>query len=218
MIGTLIFLSVLGISGLSCLSDNHYCKKTSIHKEGNDTVWYDRKGREIRNGEYTTYRIREDKYGNFGGQVVGLKTGTVYEDKLSEEYAFHKSEEKQCLEFAKKSDDLAYNKYYPQYNKAFTTEISTGKIISCLWEYKEFPSGETKFRKYYFNPTTMKWPKGTAPGDMGIEITRDEYVRLRCFMCTATTFPTDYEMREKVGDWISQPLEVRSKYSADMTK
>lgn len=64
----------------------------------------------------------------------------------------------------------------------------------------------------------MKWPKGTAPGDMGIEITRDEYARLRCFMCTATTFPTDYEMREKVGDWISQPLEVRSKYSADMAK
>lgn len=69
-------------------------------------------------------------------QVVGLKTGKVYEDQLAEKYAFHKAEEDESLKHAKKVGYLSYEKYYPQYNKSYTTEISTGKIISCLWEYQ----------------------------------------------------------------------------------
>ena len=205
MIGTLLFLTALGISGLSCLSDNHYCKKTSIHKEGDDTVWYDRKGREIRNGEYTTYKIKEDKYGNIGGQVVGLKTGKVYEDQLAEKYAFHKAEEDESLKHAMKVGYLSYEKYYPQYNKSYTTEISTGKIISCLWEYQTECDGPSHYRKFYFDPATMKVPRGTAPGDMGIEISRYEYVYLHGpLMFTGTPNPYDYEMRARCGDWIAK--------------
>lgn len=211
MIETLLFLTALGISGLSCLKDNHYCKKTSMHKEGDDIVCYDRKGREMRNGEYTTYRIKDDGYGNIGGQVVGLKTGKVYSDSLADKYAFHRAEENEEARKAREQGRTAYNKYYPQYNHAFTTEISTGKILSCLWEYQTSPYAKTsKYRKFYFDPTTMKWPKGTAPGDMGIEITRDEYYRLQGpLMFTGTTFPTDYKMRERVGDWIAQPAGTK---------
>lgn len=205
MIETLLFLGALGISGLSCLSDNHHCKKNSIHKEGDDTVWYDRKGREIRNGEYTTYRIKEDKYGNIGGQVVGSKTGKVYSDSLADRYAFYKAEEDEEAKKAKKNGNLAYNKYYPQYNKAYTTEISTGKIISCLWEYQTEYKGPSHYRKFYFDSATMKVPMGTAPGDMGIEISLHEYIYLHGpLMFTGASFPHDYEMRAKCGDWIAK--------------
>ncbi len=203
MIGTLLFLTALGVSGLSCLSDNHYCKKTSIHKEGDDTVWYDRKGREIRNGERTTYRVREDKYGNLGGQVVGVNSGRVYEDSLAKKYAFYKAEEDKEAQWAKENGNLAYNKYYPQYNKAYTTEISTGKIISCLWEYKTECDGPSKYRKFYFDPATMTIPKGTAPGDIGVEISLHEYVDLHGpLMFTGDSFPYDSAVRRKLGDWL----------------
>ena len=76
-----------------------------------------------------------------------------------------------------------YDSDDPRFTGSVLREISTGKIITCLFKYKV--KGETveRYRKWYLTDKVYKeWgcasTREIEEGDIGIEITREEYWKL----------------------------------------
>ena len=104
------------------------------------------------------------------------------------------------LKAAERYGKLACNLWYPEYDRALTTEISTGKIITCL--YRDIDTGEC--RKFYYKGGYQRFMNNgcfssTQPGDMGIVITREEHDKLEISCATYSRFccpDTKYEIQK----------------------
>lgn len=182
LLGLLIFGTALGASGISCAKDNYYSKQNtrSVDKYGN-VSYMDRKGKQYVNGElvYTTY-----EYVN--GQKVpyykGLKSGKLYKypttdsilesinDKINLERELDENNIKRAKERNKKSAQLYNNKY----KQRVTTELSTRKVIACLWTDGKEKYGDGHYLKFYADPNGL-FPDDVAKRDIGIAISKEEY-------------------------------------------
>ena len=89
---------------------------------------------------------------------------------------------------------LAYMQYNPYFGRSVTTEISTGRTITCLfaWEHGDKPI----YKKWYFRPECQDkfGYRETVKGDYGIDITKEEYYKLQTIGISHTNLPSDQKV------------------------
>lgn len=196
MLGALLFLGALGVSGVLALKDNidSLSEPVGQLKDGTPT-YMDRKGKEYINGEPTRHESVLDEFGHWHEYDIGVNSGKIYRDSFRKFMEEQRRYDNQNLENSKKRKKLAYEKYDPRFDRNITTEISTGKLISVLYES---PS-ENIYRKFYhpdkiykvcYDPTVPRekygfhlWPLNvdynqSMEGDFGIPISKEEYAKL----------------------------------------
>ena len=168
-------------SAISCASDNAHAKRTSSFQDYNgNNVCFDRLGRKIVNGERTYQDVKYDQYGNRHNYTVGCSSNHVYGDEFDQQLAREREWDEKDKQQSIRLGKLAYAKYFPEKRKRQTCEISTGKYISCLYE------GYGGCRKFYsFNDNLTS----SAPGDFGVEISKEEYKKLNIVGGTHSCLP-----------------------------
>ena len=130
---------------------------------------------------------------------VGSRTGTVYfNSRDSKAKIMREQYDNRRLYEAEKEGKLACKLWHPEYDQFLTTELSTGKIIVCL--YEDIYTGEC--RKFYYKGGYERFISNgcfmnSKPGDMGIVITKEEYDKLYNREQTCATIPR-WETCEKL--------------------
>ena len=196
-LGLFLYGAVKAAFGIGKAIDNQQMKNYTykIDDQGRPT-WMDRNCNDYINGEKVVAKAVTRADGSVKLQQVGQRSGSVYFDpdvarnnKMDERTRFE-------LERAKQYGDLAYNRWYPQYQRCLTTEISTGKIIAAL--YKEECSNI--YRKFYLkNMPVSKYSSTEAdPGDFGVPISKEEHRKLNILCGTFRNTPT-YEVLKMIG-------------------
>ncbi|MEI3163750.1 MAG: hypothetical protein V8S74_10295 [Lachnospirales bacterium] len=204
MLAALLFLGALGISGALCAKENHEMKRDSrtVDEKGN-VHYYDRLCRDYINGERVQRVTTEDSNGVTLYSTVGVNSHKVYDTSYGRgtqqllEYSEHDKQEN--IKYGKN----AYNQYNPYFGKFVTTEISSGRTITCLFDGTNKKTGKKFYRKWYFRPECQGKLdyNTTVDGDMGIEITKEEYDSLSVVSQKCTCMPSDYDVVHKLwGD------------------
>lgn len=142
-------------------------KPVSNLKDGTP-VYMNRKNQRFVNGEQL---ILKYDYDNDKFVHVGNRTGKVYIDPEEERRRKHEEEDRLNKQKAIERGDLAYLKWSDKFKMYLTCEISTGKIIAGLSNYKG------KCRKTYAAPSES-FCNISACGDYGEPITLEEFHKL----------------------------------------
>lgn len=160
-----------------------------------------------KNGEKLEPRYLKNPDGSLRIQMVGKRTGIVYEDDYLKKIKRMESLDETHLKRAKEYGDLAYLKYDAKYGRSLTTEISTGKIIAALYDY---PS-KGIYRKFYLKnmPVTQYIRTEADSDDFGIPITKFEYEKLNILQGTHTSLP---KVRDSIGKEADPYFGVEDKY------
>ncbi len=172
MLAALLFGAAVAVSGICAFKDDVTTKASSrkIDDKGN-VHYYDRKGHDYINGERVMDTWFYDKDHNFHAVKKGANSGKIYQDKyqdLMDLYDRENAEEKRkAIEWG----DLGYTKYIKHLQIRGFAEVSTDKIIACLFQC----AGE--YRKFYWDGTgkTEFDIKHSAIGDYGVKITKEEF-------------------------------------------
>ena len=194
MIMGLLFTAAFIGSGICCAISNADSKKNTYHRDSNGNAhWMDRKGTEYVNGEKLYPHAYTDQYGNWHSCMHGVQSGKTYYDSVDATVARMKPWDEERIAQAKAEGKNCCLVYNPIFEKSVSTEISTGKVITCLYKGTNDKTGVKSYRKFYFNPNTQKkWDYDrTEKGDYGIEITQAEYERLNSWPSTYSTLPKD---------------------------
>lgn len=202
LLGVLGFLGALGISGTKCAIENEQSKNETLRiDENGNRVCYDRVGRELYNGEKTYQHTRYDRYGNRHTYTVGVNSKKIYADSFDRRIAEMRKFEEENKKVALRYGKLAYNKFDPRFNRLVTTEMSTGKVIACLFK-SILNDGTTEYRKFYCNnPNPNGWDYNkTTTGDEGIIITEEEYKKLDVVGATYSNLPSDFDVLDKLWE------------------
>lgn len=175
----ILWLAILGTRDIKESKDKNEAlsEPPYIAPETGQPVYRDHRFRLYgKNGEKLEPRYLHAPNGSLRIQQVGTQSGTVYEDDYLRKLKFKKSQEKDNLEKAKEKGELAYLKYYENYGRFLTTEISTDKIIVALEEI----SYKGIYRKFYHKSTQIGKYSVTysEPDDFGVPITKYEYDKL----------------------------------------
>lgn len=173
MLGLAIFGTILLGSAIRCGIDNAQAKSAPFmtYKDGTQ-VFHDRKGRPFVNGERCCEKYEPDEYGNYHTLLVGIVSGKIYHNSRDDEIERESKWDLRNLEISKEYGNLAYMKYDPTYKQSLTTEISTGRVIAALFE-----DYDGNYRKFYLKGHPYR-PNESAPDDLGIIITKEEYEKL----------------------------------------
>ena len=144
-------------------------------------VYLDYECNEWINGEKVipTYDYKNQKL-----VYAGAKTGTVYFDpQQAKAERMRKTFDEPNLKKSIERGELVYNRWYPEYEKVLTTEISTGKIIIKIgWDWK---TGMCK--KYYYTGGYKKLHSTACficpqENNKGVIISKEEYDKLYDFL------------------------------------
>lgn len=195
--GLLAFLGIYGASAAKAAYDNYDMKKVSRRVDENGNVHYaDRLCNEYINGEKVKRVETTDRNGVKLYSTVGVNSSKVYNTSYGRGT-------QQLLEYSErdKQENLKYGKnvysqYNPYFGKIVTTEISSGRTITCLFSGKNRKTGKEFYRVWYFRPECQgknDYNK-TINGDMGIEITKEEFNKLKFGSLTCTCMPSDYDV------------------------
>lgn len=192
MLGALLFLGALGISGALCAKENHEMKRDSrtVDEKGN-VHYYDRLCRDYINGERVQRVTTEDSNGVTLYSTVGVNSHKVYNTSYGrgtqQLLDYSEIRKQKAIEYG----DLAYSQYNPYFGRSVTTEIATGRTITCLFEYEY--GDKPIYKKWYFRPECQgKLDYNvTVDGDYGIDITREEYYKLDVLAGSHTSLPSD---------------------------
>lgn len=197
MLGSLIFFSMLGASGIKAAYDNYDMKKISRKVDEKGNVHYmDRLCRDYINGERVQRIETTDRNGVKLYSTVGVNSGTVYDTSYGRgtQQLFEMSEhdKQENIKYGKN----VYRQYNPYFGRSVTTEISTGRTITCLFSGKNSKTGKEFYRVWYFRPECQGKLdyNTTVDGDMGIEITKEEFNKLKFGALTCTCMPSDYDV------------------------
>lgn len=200
-VGILAFLGIYGVSAAKAAYDNYDMKKATRRIDENGNVHYmDRLCNDYINGERVQRVETKDKNGVALYSTVGVSSGRVYNTSYGRGT-------QQLLEFSEhdKQENLKYGKNsYTQYNPYFgtfvTTEISSGRTITCLFDGKNQKTGKKFYRVWYFRPECQgKFDYNkTVEGDMGIEITKEEFDKLNFGDLKCKSIPSDYNVTKKL--------------------
>lgn len=203
MLGALLFLGALGISGALCAKENHEMKRDSrtVDEKGN-VHYYDRLCRDYINGERVQRVTTEDSNGVELYATVGVNSHKVYDTSYgrgTQQLLEYSEQNKQrAIKYGKNS----YKQYNPYFERFVLTEISTGKTLTCIYHTYNFMTNEEVYRKWYFRPECQgKLDYNvTVDGDMGIEITKEEYDKIYPgSYAPCTCMPTDSDVIEKLN-------------------
>ena len=199
--GLLAFLGIYGASALNALADDVSMMKHSrtVDKDGN-VHYIDRLCNEYINNERVKKVETKDKNGVKLYSTVGVKSGRVYKTSYDgrTQRMFDISEQNKQMEIER--GNLAYLQYNPYFGRHVTTEIATGKVITCLYEGKDPETGKSVYKKWYFRPECQDkydWSH-TVKGDYGIDITEEEYEKLKIIGDTSNHLPSDGKVLNKL--------------------
>ena len=202
LLGFLGFLGALGISGTKCAIENEKSKNEIMRIDENGTrISYDRFCNQFINGEKTYTDTRFDKYGNMHSYTIGAKSKKIYEDSFDRKLKLMNEMSEENKANSLKRGKLAYNKYDPRFDKMVTTEMSTGKIIACLYEHEK--NGKKEYRKFYLSDSAnskYEYDK-TDIGDEGIVISKEEYYKLSVAFPSYSHIPSDFDVLHKLWGW-----------------
>ena len=73
-------------------------------------------------------------------------------------------------------------------------------MITCLYEGKDPETGKMVYKKWYFRPECQDkydW-RNTVKGDYGIDITEEEYEKLKIIGDTTNHMPSDGKVLNKL--------------------
>lgn len=210
MLGLLINGLIWGAATISEGIENAQAmSKPSYYLDDGTPVYRDRKCQEYINGEKVVPKITKNVYGELNIQSVGERTGRVYFDPYLAELKREEKYDLEYLEESRKSGELAYLKYHPVYKRRATTEISTGKVIACLYEDRVL----NEYRKFYLTGTPSNL-YNTAPGDLGIVITKEEYDKLNIMFGSHRKIP-EYKTLEELERLSKIKLKQRNMLSKE---
>ena len=197
--GLLAFLGIYAGSAAKAAYDNYDMKKVSRRVDENGNVHHlDRLCNEYINGERVKRVETTDRNGVKLYSTVGVNSSKVYDTSYgrgTQQLLTMSEQEKQdAIERGK----LAYSQYNPYFEHFVTTEIATGRTITCLFENVS-KNGKDEYRKWYYNPECQgKYDYNTTvKGDYGIIITKEEYEKLN-ILCGASHchIPSDHNVWE----------------------
>lgn len=194
MLGALLALGIFGGAAAKAAYDNYYMKKYSTrYDENGNRHYFDRLGTDYINGEKIISGGYTDDNGIYHRTETGLNSNKVYTDYVSPSEQMKADYQKEEIQWAKDHNVLIANIYQPRFKKAVATELSTGKVIACMMDYKV--NGVEHYRKFYVKPDAKEYEYNkTAKGDMGIEITKDEYYKMFTVPPTYSCLPSDYDV------------------------
>lgn len=204
MLGALLFLGVVGASAAKAAYDNYDMKKYTRKVDEKGNVHYmDRLCNDYINGEKVQRVETRDRNGVTLYSTVGMTTHKVYDT------AYGRGTQ-QLLEYSErdKQDNIklgynVYEQYNPYFGKIVTAEISSGRTITCLFSGKNRKTGKEFYRVWYFRPECQGKLdyNTTVEGDMGIEITKEEFNKLKFGSLKCRSMPSDYNVVHKLwGD------------------
>lgn len=195
--GLLAFLGMYTGSAAKAAYDNYDMKKTTRTVDENGNVHYmDRLCNDYINGERVKRVETTDRNGVKLYSTVGVNSSKVYDTSYGRgtQQLFEMSEhdKQDAIERGK----LAYVQYNPYFGRSVTTEIATGRTITCLFEGKDPETKEPFYKKWYFRPECQDkydW-RNTVKGDYGIDITKEEYYKLKTVPSSYTEIPSDQKV------------------------
>ena len=199
--GLLAFLGIYAGSAAKAAYDNYDMKKTTrtVDKDGN-VRYMDRLCNDYINGERVKRVETTDRNGVKLYSTVGVNSSKVYDTSYGRgtQQLFEMSErdKQNAIERGK----LAYVQYNPYFGRSVTTEIATGRTITCLFEGKDPETKEPFYKKWYFCPECQDkydW-RNTVKGDYGIDITKEEYYKLKTVPSSYTEIPSDQKVAWKL--------------------
>lgn len=192
-----VFLAALGISGAKCAIENSQMKRNTrtVDKDGN-VHYMDRLCNDYINGERVQRVETTDANGVKLYSTVGVSSHKIYDTSYGRgtqqllEYSEH--DKQQNLKYGYNS----YTQYNPYFGKFVTAEISSGRTITCLFSGKNRKTGKEFYRVWYFRPECQgKLDYNvTVDGDMGIEITKEEFNKLKFGSLKCSGMPSDYNV------------------------
>lgn len=199
--GLLAFLGIYAGSAARAAKDNYDMKKITRTVDEKGNVHYaDRLCNEYINGERVKRVESTDRNGVKLYSTVGVNSSKVYDTSYGRgtQQLFEMSErdKQDAIERGK----LAYVQYNPYFGKSVTTEITTGRTITCLFEGKDPETKEPFYKKWYFRPECQDkydW-RNTVKGDYGIDITKEEYYKLKTVPSSYTEIPSDQKVAWKL--------------------
>lgn len=194
MLGALLALGIFGGAAAKAAYDNYNMKKYSTrYDENGNRHYFDRLGTDYINGEKIISGGYTDTKGIYHRTETGLNSNKVYIDYVCPSEQLKADYQKEEIQWAKDHNVLIANIYQPRFKKAVATELSTGKVIACMMDYKV--NGVEHYRKFYVKPDAKEYEYNkTAKGDMGIEITKDEYYKMFTVPPTYSCLPSDYDV------------------------
>ena len=195
--GLLAFLGIYAGSAAKAAYDNYDMKKTTrtVDKEVN-VHYMDRLCNDYINGEQAKRIETTDRNGVKLYSTVGVNSSKVYDTSYGrgtqQLFAMSEHDKQENLKYGKN----VYSQYNPYFGKTVTTEISTGRTITCLFSGKNSKTGKEFYRVWYFRPECQGKLdyNTTVDGDMGIEITKEEFNKLNFGALTCTCMPSDYDV------------------------
>lgn len=205
LLGILAYLGLKGTARVVDALDNEDMKRrtTNIDELGN-VVQGGNVGQQYYNGEKTYTWTEYDRLGNPHNLTIGINSRKVYADSFKLKAIREKPKDEENRRQAIANGQLAYNKWYSKFNRRCLTEISTGKIISCLAIYYD-DDGNKVYRKWYVpkNLTSNKDYNKTETGDFGIVISKEEYDKLNINKGygSYSTLPTDDKVERILAKW-----------------
>lgn len=193
-----VFLAALGISGAKCAIENSQMKRNTrtVDKDGN-VHYMDRLCNDYINGERVQRVETTDANGVTLYSTVGVSSHKIYDTSYGRgtQQLFEMSERDKRDNI--KRGKLAYMQYNPYFGRQVTTEIATGRTITCLFENIS-KDGKNEYRKWYYNSIRQgKYDYNTTlDGDYGIIITKEEYEKLNIFGASHCHRPSDHRVWE----------------------
>ena len=197
-------LALLGIcvgSAAKAAKDNHDMKNYTRKVDEKGNVHYmDRLCNDYINGEKVKRVETTDKNGVKLYYIVGVKSSKVYDTSYGrgtqQLLEYSEQDKQQNLKYGKNS----YTQYNPYFGTFVTTEISSGRTITCLFNGKNQKTGKEFYRVWYFRPECQgKFDyNATVKGDMGIEITKEEFNKLNFGDLKCKLVPSDYNVTKKL--------------------
>ena len=199
--GLLAFLGIYAGSAARAAKDNYDMKKITRTVDEKGNVHYaDRLCNEYINGERVKRVESTDRNGVKLYSTVGVNSSKVYDTSYGrgtqQLFEMSKRDKQDAIERGK----LAYVQYNPYFGKSVTTEITTGRTITCLFEGKDPETKEPFYKKWYFRPECQDkydW-RNTVKGDYGIDITKEEYYKLKTVPSSYTEIPSDQKVAWKL--------------------
>lgn len=199
--GLLAFLGIYAGSAAKAAYDNYDMKKTTrtVDKDGN-VHYMDRLCNDYINGERVKRVETTDRNGVKLYSTVGVNSSKVYDTSYGRgtQQLFEMSERDKQDNI--KRGKLAYMQYNPYFGRSVTTEIATGRTVTCLFEGKDPETKEPFYKKWYFRPECQDkydW-RNTVKGDYGIDITKEEYYKLKTVPSSYTEIPSDQKVAWKL--------------------
>lgn len=199
--GLLAFLGIYGASAAKAAKDNYDMKKITRTVDEKGNIHYaDRLCNEYINGERVKRVETTDRNGVKLYSTVGVNSSKVYDTSYGRgtQQLFEMSERDK--QDAIERGELAYVQYNPYFGRSVTTEIATGRTITCLFEGKDPETKEPFYKKWYFRPECQDkydW-RNTVKGDYGIDITKEEYYKLKTVPSSYTEIPSDQKVAWKL--------------------